>query len=360
MTSGVGEDPDETRWRDFPDPDEADPVGWWRHRIAELERAGRHEEAARQRENGPPLTLGPNEYAYSPKILAVEIGGDPGGALGVAHAVLRTPTMRLVVAIGPAESARFTRHLLDLLGRPDIGVVAGHGPSTQDVAIAGLTPPAVPTASGDLTGAVSWVAESYPYVILWGNSGPLTDLATVLTVRPDVAERLSATIAAGPPGTAPASFAADPVAAATAIRLIQRPSRQFQDPRATAYRPHYPTLISADPQLHVLGPGSELRRVLGDPAAPPWATLLHAHIDQWFTLGHDTFSAYPMLVASELIGRSRLRQHRNRDVVVDASGQLLEQDGGTHVMLTARNETSTSFDYFTRYFTTPTSELNRT
>jgi pyrimidine-specific ribonucleoside hydrolase len=344
---------------DFTGPVDTDPVGVWRNRVAEMERAGLHEQAARQREIGPPPTLGPSEYAFSPKILAVEIGGDPGGALAVAFAALKTTTLKLVIAIGPPESARFTRHLLDLLGRPDVGVVTGAGPSTQDSAITGLVPTDVPAQSPDVAGAVNWAIANYPHVILWGNSGPLTDLATALQTRPDLADRLGCAIGAGPLDTPQPAFASDPTSAAAVFARIQRPAPRFQDPRANSYRPLGSFLITAQTESHRCGPGSAVHRQLGAPGAPAWARLLHDHVDQWFRTGHPTFSLYPVLVASELVNVSLLSQELNRTVAVDEAGQVLERPGGTKMMLTA-DDGRTFFEFMATLFATPPSPRTRT
>jgi hypothetical protein len=60
-------------------------------------------------------------------IIDTDIGGDPDDAIALVLAARRLPELALVVTCDElgGERARFARHLLDLLGRGDVPVVAG-------------------------------------------------------------------------------------------------------------------------------------------------------------------------------------------------------------------------------------------
>ncbi|SBW21660.1 hypothetical protein FDG2_2080 [Candidatus Protofrankia californiensis] len=115
-------------WYEMERPDDVDPIGTWQMWIDRAERAGDVAKAERLRREGPPPEPGISPLTLAPMVLAVAgVGGDPGGAIGVALAALREPLLALVITIGDGdgERARFTRYLLDLLGRSDVAVVAG-------------------------------------------------------------------------------------------------------------------------------------------------------------------------------------------------------------------------------------------
>jgi len=75
---------------------------------------------------GPPPS-GPSPLATAPVIIDTDIGGDPDDAVALAVAALTVPELALVITTDElrGERARFARHHLDLLGRPDVPVVRG-------------------------------------------------------------------------------------------------------------------------------------------------------------------------------------------------------------------------------------------
>jgi pyrimidine-specific ribonucleoside hydrolase len=274
-----------------------DPVAVWRYLVWEAESMGHHDEAKKLREAGPPPGPGMSDLRLSPQILTLEVGGDPGGALALTAAALNREQLRLVIAIGDAEAARFARHLLDLLGRTDVTVVASSAPAPAASAIAGLIPAHVPPQPTNVLAAVQAVTTTYPYVIRWGNHGPLTDLASVFAVEPALADRLLCFVALGPDGTV---SMADPASASAVLNTIHRPPPVSQDPRVDGGRPSWPHLLVAPYTDYTLQRGSSTEQMLADQGAVVWAQLLAAHLAQWFAQGHPTASIYPVLLVAEL------------------------------------------------------------
>ncbi len=312
---------------------DVDPVGAWQHEIAMAIRRGDLDRAERLQAGGPPPGLGPSDFVFSPRILAVEVGADPGGALAVAACALDFDQLRLVIIMGDPEAARFTRHLLDLAGRPDVAVAASAAPAPQNLSITGLVPTHVAPQSTDVLGAVRAIADSYPYVIRWGNCGALTDLAGVYAAEPALADRLLCYVAAGPPDTAYTNFASDSVSASIAIATLHRPPLNVQDPRVDGGSPGWPHLITEPLHDHVLEPESETQHLLAEPTAPAWAHLLAAHLSQWFAQGNPTASLYPVLMIAELDGVPYL-DNDLRAVTVDDSGRVHLGATGTEMWTT--------------------------
>lgn len=332
---------------------ENDPVAVWRLQIEEKERLGDHAEAQRLRAAGPPPTFGPDEYAFSPVILAVEVGTDPGGAIAVAFAGLKLARLRLVIVSGPPPAARFARYLLDLLGRTDVTVVAGAGPSSGTSALDGLVPDDVPAPGGDVLGAVRAVAAEYPYVLLWANSGPLTDLAAVYAADPTLAERISCTMTVGPLDARNPPFASDPASAQAAFAGIRQPTTAHQDPRAKAWQPLGHVLVTAELDRHVVYPQSRLVWMLTGPEAPAWVRPLGQHVRQWYAQGHESLSVYPAVAVGDLARVRHLSQWLIRPVQVDATGRAHLAPEGVKVSLTTKILGDSYADWLAAYFTDP-------
>ncbi len=310
-----------------------DPVGAWRFEVDWAIQRGDVERAERLQAGGPPPGLGPSDFVFSPGILAVEVGADPGGALAVAACALDFDQFRLVITMGHPETARFTRHLLDLVGRRDVSVVASAAPAPQNLSIAGLVPTDVQPQSADVLGAVRAIVDSYRYVIRWGNCGALTDLAAVYAADRALADQLLCYVAAGPLDAAYVNFESDPTSAVAAIGTLHRPPRTMQDPRVDGGSPEWPHLLTEPFDDHTLGPESETQRLLAEPTAPAWAHLLAAHFSQWFGQGNPTASLYPVLTVAELDGVAFLDYDR-RHVTVDDTGRVHLGDSGTEMWTT--------------------------
>lgn len=340
-------------WFERERPDDVDPVGTWQWMIHLAEIQGRTNEAERLRRSGPPPAPGIDPRSFAPMVFATEVGRDPGGAIAVALAALREPSLRLVIAIGDGEGARFTRHLLDLLGRLDVAVASGSGPSAGGtLSIAGVIPPEVPPQSTDVLGSVRRVTASTPYLVLWANHGSLTDLAAVLADAPSLADRLVATVAVGPleeGGTTPGQphFGSDPVAAASVLRTLRRPSQNACDPRAAVRRMRPPSLITAEPEPLAIGAGSRLHRLFTALDAPAWAALLAAHLDRWFAQGHQISSQYAPLTIAEAM-RVVFIDDEPEHVTLDDAGGVRVDPAGSEMMITYSVENAAFLEWLER------------
>jgi pyrimidine-specific ribonucleoside hydrolase len=310
--------------------EDLDPVRTWRTELERAERAGQTDLAESLRKAGPPLGFGVSPRVLAPVVLSVEVGGDPGGAIGVALAALRTKRLALVIVVGGAEPARYTRYLLNLMRRPDVTVVASSAPSTQDLYVSGLTPSDVPIQATDVARAVRAASAATPYLVLWGNSGPLTDLAAALSADPALADRLGASVAAGPFDSATPQFASDPGSAAFALSVLRKPSVESHDPRA-AVRPSFPPeLLTADPGQLAISPASPLYRRLTAAESPAWARLLGQHLEQWFDHGQPESVQYAALTVAS-VEHVPLISTTERSVVVDGTGRIQISPNGTVV-----------------------------
>jgi hypothetical protein len=322
-----------------------DPVGVWRGLIAEAERRGDQAGAERLRAGGPPPEPGPSPMVFAPLIAALEIGDDPGGAVAVALAAVEIEWLRLVVVAGGAEAARYTRQLLDLIGRPEVAVVAGRVGHAG--AIAGLVATDVPDQPTDVFAAVRDVTASTPYAIRWANAGPLTDLAAVLRDDPDLVRRLDCSIVAAPLDGRQPQFAADVDSAAFVLTTLRQPDIGSHDPQAAIRAPFHPTLITASADGHTVAAHSSLQRRLEAPDAPAWCRLLAAHMDQWFATGkesdmskesgvgteHGRWTLTPALAVAES-RRLPYLDSAPATVALTPSGELVEDPAGQTFRIT--------------------------
>jgi hypothetical protein len=307
--------PDEHTFEDL------DPVGTWRHRLELARRRGDTEEVERRLRTGPPPGYGPAPSTFAPVILALEVGGDPAGAIAVALAARLVKNLALVIVMGGPKAARFTRHLLDLMGRNNVAVVASSAPSIPDAGVAELVPAEVSAQPTDVPAAIRTVTGRDPYLVIWGNSGPLTDLAAALQDDPGLANRLRADVAAGPFDAPTPQFASDPGAAAFALATIRTPPVEAHHPDSAVSPPFPPTLLTVDPTRLDVGPASPLYQRLTEPDAPTWAALLGRDLDRWFTNGNPSSSQYASLMIAAVLS-SPLIDSSDNPVVADETGRI--------------------------------------
>ncbi|MFC4560575.1 nucleoside hydrolase [Nocardiopsis mangrovi] len=280
----------------------------------------------------------------TPLIIDTDIGGDADDALAVAVAARCVPDLALLLTTdetgpeyGPGQRARFARHLLDGIGRHEVPVVAGAClGKTRYYCVDGLVPAAVPAQKTDAVGAVRAVAAAHPGPIRWVGMGPLTNLARVLVEAPEVAARLRVTQMGG------ALRYRDPERAEHNFRLDVPAVHEVFAAVAEGRLPT-PEFVTSEitfvPDIKVT-PDHPVRRRLAAPDAPPWAHLLHAHLDRWFagsgplripgTLQHDglTLSAAlrlpyvdsrPMPLSVDAIGRTTRTPEGSEGTVVRVS-----------------------------------------
>ncbi len=91
---------------------------------------------------------------HAPLIIDTDLGGNPDDAFAVAIAALTVPELALVITTDElaGERARFARHLLDLLGRPEVPVVSGADlGNTRYFCVEDLTPATRPSTTSGST-----------------------------------------------------------------------------------------------------------------------------------------------------------------------------------------------------------------
>jgi pyrimidine-specific ribonucleoside hydrolase len=276
-----------------------------------------------------PKSQFPPSLQQTPMIIDTDAGGDPDDAIALIVAAAE-PTLALVVTndeLG-GERARFTRHLLDLLGRPEVPVVAGSDlGNTRLNCIEDLTPPYVPSQPTDVLAAVTEVCSSATDQVRWVGIGTASNLAMLLTERPELAKQLVVTQVGGAlryrdPERADHNFRTDPEAAAVLLAKARLPRLLLSE-------------MTFTPEVEIVK-DSPLHRLLSDPDGPPWARLVAAHMDQWYerfhhgTMQHD---ALAFTAAIELPFVGYYREH----IVIDERGRTtVDTDDGIDVWLSGR------------------------
>ncbi|MGN2638304.1 nucleoside hydrolase [Nocardia takedensis] len=266
---------------------------------------------------GPP----PPRVQRTPIILDTDIGGDPDDAVAVTCAA-KLPELSLVITADEhrGERARLARHLLDLVHRPDVQVIAGADLGNSRYWVAeDLVPEDIAIQPDDVLGAVRALCERTTGPIRWVGCGPLTNLAAIVRAAPELARRLVVTQMGGAinyrdPDRAEHNFRLDPEAAHTVLATEMELTLVLSD---VTFR-----------EEMAIDAHSDLYRLLSQETAPPWAHLLTALFDRWFTRRypsskqHDPFA---LTVAMELpfatLGRPRLRLAPDARVSVDPTGR---------------------------------------
>lgn len=270
----------------------------------------------------PPSDLG--RLADSPLVLDTDIGGDPDDAIALAVAARTVPQLALVVTSDEIDGqrARFARHLLNLLGRPEVPVVAGRDlGNTRYLCVHDLIPGAVPGQPDDVTAALDAVCQQADGPIRWVGIGPVSNLAAVLTARPHLVQRLKITQMGGAlayrdPTRAEHNFRLDPEAAATLLRLAERPALVLSDTTFT-------TEIEITQQ-------SPIYRSLTADGAPPWAGLLRQHLDNWAAEFHPGTMQHDALTLASALGWPGVRFGRE-DISLDDQARMTRDPTGIQI-----------------------------
>lgn len=258
-----------------------------------------------------------------PVVIDTDAGGDPDDAFALVAAA-RLPELALVLTgdeLPGGERARFVRLLLDELGRPEVPVVAGRDlGNTRLHCVRGLVPDTVPAQPADVLAAVERVCAG---PVRWVGLGPMSNLAEVLTARPELAGRIRLTQMGGAlhyrdPSRAEHNVRLDPAAARTVLAALDRPRLVLSD---TTFTPELEIRVASD-----------THRGLADPAAPAWARLLAAHLAQWFTHFHPGTIQHDALTLSAALDLPFVSFTPAR-VAMDESGRMSRAEDGVAVEL---------------------------
>lgn len=256
-------------------------------------------------------------------IIDTDIGGDPDDAIALVAASAE-PALALVVTCDElgGERARYARHLLDLLGRSDVPVVAGSDlGNTRLDCIVDLVPADVPRQPTDVHAAVDLVCSSTVDPVRWVGIGPASNLADVLTARPELARRLDVTQVGGAlpyrdPARADHNFRTGPAAAGTLLAAAHVPRLLLSE---TTYTPAVEITTGSPPH-----------RLLSDPDGPAWARLVAAHLDQWYARFHHATLQHDALALATALDAGFVDYHHEH-VVIDERGRTTVAEGGFDV-----------------------------
>lgn len=265
------------------------------------------------------------ERKQVPLVVDTDLGGDPDDAIALVVAA-GLPELGLVVTSDEHDGrrARLARHLLDLLGRDDVPVVAGRDlGNSKDWAAEGLVPDSVPAQPDDVLAAVDEIADPATGV-RWLTLGPASNLADVIKARPELQEKLALTLMCG------ALAYRDPERAEHNIRLDVDAARGV----FTAVR--NPWLLPADVTFtaaNEVTPDSPEYALISRPGAPAWATLLTAHLDQWFASFHPGTMLHDALALALCMRRPFVDVVAKR-IELDDAGRMTVSDTGWPVSFT--------------------------
>jgi inosine-uridine nucleoside N-ribohydrolase len=275
----------------------------------------------------------PEDLTRTPLIIDTDIGGDPDDAIALAIAARHVPSLTLVITtdetsgeLGYGHRARFARHLLDMLERSDVQVVAGAvSKLTPYFCVVDLVPSSLPPPPSAALETVSALLARTSGPVRWLGIGPLTNLANVLTEIPEARQRLRITQMAGAlqyrdPDRAEHNVRYDVPAAHRVVTAIAELGCEVEWVLAD---------VTFSPQVELTA-SSEVYRTLA--AGPPWAKLIANHMDRWFagayphTMQHD---ALTLSAALEL----PFVESDTRRIVLGTDGRMQVSDGGVDLFV---------------------------
>jgi inosine-uridine nucleoside N-ribohydrolase len=281
-------------------------------------------------------------------IIDTDIGGEPDDAMAIAIAARHLPQLALVLTTDEknGQRARLVRHYLELLGRHDVAVAAGHTRSSRPYFwIEDLIPDRIPSQSHDIISAVSALCKRISGNLYWLGLGPMTNLASVLSIRPDLADRMRIVQMGGAlnyrdPSLAQYNFRLDPSAAMAVI----------------ASNPTHLHLVTYDvtfmPQLAIHS-NSALYEDLSS-ASEPWTRLLADQCDRYFDAYYPSTIPHTPLALSALMGEPFVH-FAPRRIIVDGLGRTRESRSGQQVMLSTGADHGSFGAWLARALTEPLS-----
>jgi inosine-uridine nucleoside N-ribohydrolase len=302
---------------------EQDPTAEWQ---AMVDLGASHEEFRELSEalkaGGPPPS-GPSELARSPLVIDTDLGGDPDDAVALVVAARTVPELALVITSDECkgERARFARYLLDLLGRPDVPVVAGSDlGNTRYFCVEGLTPDEVPPQATDVLSAVQSVClNTTARKVRWVGIGPVSNLSSLLSHDPGLAERLAVTQMGGAlayrdPTRAEHNFRLDPEAAIHLLGAVKRPTLVVSD-------------VTFNPAIEITTDSPIYRRLSDSVNPPAWAGVLREHMDRWFARFYGGTMQHDALTLAAALQWPGVRFGRERVVLDDQARMSRSPDG---------------------------------
>jgi inosine-uridine nucleoside N-ribohydrolase len=276
-------------------------------------------------EGEPAPEVGPPAIVRAPMIIDTDIGGDPDDTVALVVAALRVPQLALVITSDEygGERARFARYLLDLVGRTDVKVVAGSDLGNSRLYfVDGLFPAEVPKQDTDVVSAIAEVCATTPGQVRWVGMGPLSNLSTLQSARPELVAKMVVTQMGGAivyrdPSRAEHNFRVDPEAA---IRML--PVLELWGPKFVL------SDVTFTPAMEITT-DSPLYKKWAQPDAPPWAKVLQTHNDRWMarypgSMQHDGLT----LAAAMLWPGVRFVRER---VALDSIARMSRSDQGIEI-----------------------------
>jgi inosine-uridine nucleoside N-ribohydrolase len=277
----------------------------------------------------------------SPRFVAMDTDCfyDPDDAISMVLAALLVEKLIVVTCdetVG--RRARGARRFLDLLGRPDVPVVAGAELDGEQRFIMDDLIPDVPDQSHDLVEAVAGAcAAAAGQPVYWVGQGPMSNLAEVFLQRPELAERLAVVQQGGwldeyrDPTRASHNFRLDETAAGLAVRAAFEPKLLLSD--------H----TNADELL--ITRESELYRLVSAPDAPEWARWIALHLGRWFDRGKPSHMHDPLALSVALdCGFVQFAEVRVR---IEADARMYRDRGGRPVAVS----TGVAYEAFMQWLT---------
>ena len=269
----------------------------------------------------------PGDLRDAPMIVDTDVGGDPDDAVALVAAAVSVPPLALVLTAAEVggERARLARHLLDLTGRIEVPVVAGQEGVDPLFCVEGLVPDDVSYQPTDVVAAVARVCSGKGPV-RWVGIGPLSNLAGVLAVRPDLAERFVLTQMGGAvryrdPRRAEHNIRLDPAGAVAVLGALSRPYLVTSD-------------VTFRPELEVTR-DSPLYRDLAGRSAPAWGPLLRSHFDRWFERHHPGSMQHDALTLSAALDFPFV-EFGLRMIVFDEIGRMSVAEAGISAFISRR------------------------
>jgi inosine-uridine nucleoside N-ribohydrolase len=258
-------------------------------------------------------------------VLDTDLGYDPDDLVALAVAARHIEHLVVVTADETrGRRARLARYVLDLMDRSDVPVITGIDlGGDHRFLLDDQLPAPRPAEPVDLVEAITRVCADTGGPVSWVGQGPMSNLAAILRVVPDLAEQLVVTQMGGwldhyrDRSRASHNFHTDPGAAGLALRVCHRPRLVLSEHTNNA---------AID-----ITPASLLYRQLAAPHAPAWARLIAANFSAWFAARRPGSWLHDPLTVSAALGEpfarfriERVRIERDARLRRDPEGRDIE------------------------------------